>query len=87
MDLRGYKPFRTKLKELLDCIHEFKTETNDGNIRKDLMKKLVEKSEEWLELSEDINEQLKEKKQVLVKSHARNNQVFEEDFMKNLNDD
>ena len=86
MDLKGYRHFRIKLQELVECINSCKGAPEADMIPKELLKRLVDKSEEWLELGEDINDQIKDKKQVLVKSKARYTEM-QEGFHNNINDD
>ena len=57
MDIKGYKVFRQKLEQLLYVINECKHGTggpDNGSavIPKEILKRLIEKSEEWLDLSE-----------------------------------
>ena len=76
MDIKGYKIFRQKLEQLLYVINECKHGTGGADngptiIPKDTLKRLIDKSEEWLDLSEEINDQIKDKKQLLVKANSR----------------
>lgn len=95
MDLKGYEAFRKKLNQLMEVINNSKysvlperggTVNQDGMgiPSKEHLKRLADVSEEWLDLAEDINDQIKEKKQILIRSRAkmleRNQPSLEDEF-------